>query len=100
MKFADTGIVMLVRRMEAMGATSRRFQAKIAGGAKMFSTVNNSSLANIGQRNVEAVKQILNQLHIPIVAEDTGKDYGRTVYFTPETGVMRITSANRGEWIW
>ena len=35
-KFADTGIVELVRQMEALGVPRRRMVAKIAGGAKMF----------------------------------------------------------------
>lgn len=100
MKFADTAIAILVSRMAAAGAMRSRLRAKIAGGAKMFAAVSNSSLANIGQRNVEAVKGTLAKLHIPIVAEDTGKNYGRTVYFSAQDGSMRVTSANKGEWVW
>ncbi len=100
MKFADTAIEVLVHRMEKMGAHIFRMKAKIAGGAQMFSGVNNSSLANIGQRNVIAVKQELLRLHIPIIAEDTGKNYGRTLYFGADDGSMRIKSVNRGEWVW
>lgn len=100
MKFADTAIVLLLRKMEAAGAGRIRIKAKIAGGAQMFAAVTGSSIANIGKRNVEAVKSTLQSLHIPIIAEDTGKDYGRTVWFPAETGIMRITSANKGEWLW
>ena len=35
-KFADTGIVELVRRMTEAGAAKSRLVAKIAGGARMF----------------------------------------------------------------
>lgn len=100
MKFADTAIELLVGKMEALGARRIRMKAKIAGGAQMFSGINNSSLANIGQRNVLAVKQELARLRIPIIAEDTGKNYGRTLFFSVEDGMMRIKSANRGEWTW
>ncbi|MEM1485278.1 chemotaxis protein CheD [Oscillospiraceae bacterium PP1C4] len=99
-KFADTAIVILVKKMEEMGAKSIRLKAKIAGGAQMFAALSNSSIANIGQRNVVAVKSVLSQLKIPIVAEDTGKNYGRTLYFSAEDGVMRIKSAAREEWTW
>lgn len=99
-KFADTAIVILVKKMEQMGARSSRLQAKIAGGAQMFTCLNNSELGNIGKRNIIAVKETLARLHIPIVAEDTGKDYGRTVYFSAETGQMRVKSVTKGEWIW
>lgn len=100
MKFADTAIVVLIRKMEQLGASKTRMKAKIAGGAQMFASISNSSIANIGQRNIVAVKATLQQLRIPIIAEDTGKDYGRTVYFDAETGIMRVKSVNKGEWNW
>ena len=100
MRFADTAIVMLIRKMEAAGALRVRMKAKIAGGAQMFAAIGNSSLANIGARNVEAVKKVLAQERIPIIAEDTGKNYGRTVHFSPEDGIMHIVSANKGNWDW
>ena len=100
MRFADTAVVMLVKKLEQMGASRRRMKAKIAGGAQMFATISNSSLANIGQRNVIAVKQALQKEGIPIVAEDTGKDYGRTLLFSPEDGIMHISSASKGKWDW
>lgn len=100
MRFADTAIVILLRKLEAMGASRQRIKAKIAGGAQMFAALSNSSIANIGQRNVSAVKTVLQQERIPIIAEDTGKDYGRTLRFSPSDGVMYITSGNRGKWEW
>lgn len=99
-KFADTAIVLLLKKMESMGAKSIRIKAKIAGGAQMFAAMSNSSIANIGQRNVVAVKNTLAGLRIPIIAEDTGKNYGRTLYFSADDGSMRIKSVNRGEWVW
>ena len=100
MKFADTAIPHLINEMMKKGARQVCLKAKIAGGAQMFTGINNSSIANIGQRNVLAVKAELIRLHIPILAEDTGKDYGRTLYFSAEDGSMRIKSVNKGEWIW
>ena len=99
-RFADTAIVLLVQKLVAAGASRARLRAKIAGGAKMFATVSNSSVSNIGQRNVAAVKETLHKLGIPILAEDTGKDYGRTLFFNAEDGSMRIKSAKYGEKIW
>lgn len=94
MRFADTALPMLVREMERMGAQRSRMKAKIAGGAVMFATA--SDKFNIGERNVAAVKAALRELHIPIIAEDTGLDYGRTVFFYPETGIMEIRAAAKG----
>ncbi|MEG1942639.1 MAG: chemotaxis protein CheD [Angelakisella sp.] len=100
MKFADTGIVELLRTMEAMGARRAFIKAKIAGGAQMFAAMSNSAIANIGSRNVAAVKAVLAEQRIPIIAEDTGKDYGRTLYFSAEDGMMHIKSGSKGEWVW
>lgn len=97
-KFADTGIKELVKMMYANGSKPGQLRAKIAGGAQMFATTSNSALANIGERNTSAVKQWLSMMRIPIVAEDTGRDYGRTLFFDAETGTMRIKSAKLGEW--
>ena len=97
-KFADLAIPALVQQMERAGAKRICMKAKIAGGAQMFASVNNSALANIGARNVQAVKNTLGKMNIPIIAEDTGKDYGRTQYFGSADGIMIIKSACRGEW--
>lgn len=96
-KFADTGIVELVKQMEAAGAKRNRMVAKIAGGAQMFAFQNKSELVRVGERNVEASKLALKQLNIPILAEDTGKNYGRTVIFYPETGDFVIRAVGKPE---
>ncbi len=97
-KFADTGIVELVKQMEKLGAKRSRMVAKIAGGATMFSFQGGSSaLGQVGQRNVEATKAKLKELKIPILAEDTGKNYGRTVIFYPETGDFHIRAVGMSE---
>ncbi len=97
-KFADTGIEELVRRVVAKGANRSRLVAKIAGGAQMFSFQGgNSEAVRVGERNVEASKKKLAELKIPILAEDTGKNYGRTVIFYPETGDFVIRAVGKPE---
>ena len=96
-KFADTGIEELVRRVVAKGASRSRLVAKIAGGAQMFAFQGKNDMVRVGERNVEATKKKLAQLKIPILAEDTGKNYGRTVIFYPETGDFVIRAVGRPE---
>ena len=97
-KFADTGIVELVQQMEKLGAKRSRMVAKIAGGATMFSFQGGTSpMGQVGQRNVEATKAKLKELKIPILAEDTGLNYGRTVVFYPETGEFHIRAVGKSE---
>lgn len=94
-KFADTGIDLLISGMLARGADRRILISKIAGGAQMFAFGSNNEMMRIGDRNVEATKIKLAQLGIPIIAEDTGSNYGRTIEFYPENGTLLIKSVGK-----
>lgn len=94
-KFADTGIDELIRRLLALGATKSALVAKIAGGAQMFAFNSNNEMLRVGDRNVEATTNKLISLNIPIIASDTGSNYGRTIEFSPETGELMIKSVGK-----
>jgi len=94
-KFADTGIEALLEELLKRGATRRCITAKIAGGAQMFAFTTNNDMLRVGERNVEATKRKLAQLGIPILAEDTGLTYGRTIEFFPENGNLIIKAVGK-----
>ena len=94
-KFADTGLDELVKQMMSIGAMRSRLVAKIAGGAQMFAFSSGNDMMRVGDRNVEAVKAKLMQMRIRILAEDTGKNYGRTIEFYSETGKLLIKSVGK-----
>ncbi|MDF2542242.1 MAG: CheD [Herbinix sp.] len=94
-KFADTGIEALIKMMLGIGANRNSLIAKIAGGAQMFAFNSNNDMLRIGDRNVEATKIKLKELGISLRAEDTGKDYGRTIEFYPESGELHIKSVGK-----
>ena len=96
-KFADTGIEDLVKKMVTKGANRSRLVSKIAGGAQMFAMQTNSDMIRIGERNVEASKKKLREMRIPILAEDCGLNYGRTVIFDPATGDFVIRAVGKPE---
>jgi len=96
-KFADTGIKELVRQMEAKGAVKSRMVAKIAGGATMFQFTGKSDIMQVGERNAQASRATLKELGIPLLAEDTGANYGRTVTFYPENGNFIIRAVGKEE---
>lgn len=91
-KYADTGIPEMVKKMETLGCMRGRMVAKIAGGAKMFEIKGNTSIGNIGERNVIATKESLAKLNIRIIAQDVGENYGRTILFDSVTGELKIRS--------
>lgn len=95
MKYANTAIPMLVDMMIKRGASRARLKAKIAGGAKMFEGLRDGPASQIGVRNVLATKGALSKLAIPIIAEDTGGNYGRTIEFSAETGILLVKSVSK-----
>lgn len=95
-KFADTAIEELIEQMVSSGARNTRLIAKIAGGAHMFEFKNMDDMMRIGTRNVNAVIECLEAFRIPIVASDTGSNYGRTVELHTATGVFVVKTIGHG----
>lgn len=95
-KFADTGIVKLMEDMIKIGARRNRLVSKIAGGSQMFNFNDTSDIMRIGTRNVAATKETLKMLNIPLIAEDTGGNYGRTIELYSETGMLLIKTIGYG----
>jgi len=96
-KFADTGMDIMLKDVLALGASRQRLVAKIAGGAQMFQFANATDIMRVGQRNADAVKKVLGELNIRMIAEDTGGNYGRTVQIDLETGNYKIKTIDKGE---
>jgi chemotaxis protein CheD len=95
-KFADTAIDELIKQMQLKGANKTRLTAKIAGGAQMFSFSSANDSMKIGERNAEAVRAILKSMGIPIKADETGGNFGRTIEFFSENGKLVIKTAGKG----
>lgn len=94
-KFGDTGIQELLDQMIKEGAVQRRLVAKIAGGACMFEVSGMTAVGNVGARNTEQAKAMLAEFKIPLVAEDTGLNYGRTVELDCSTGAFTIKAVGK-----
>lgn len=94
-KFADTGVQELLKRVTMAGANRGRLVAKIAGGAKMFAVTQESNIGSVGERNSFAAKQLLHQLNIRLIAEDTGLNFGRTVELHCDTGDFYIKAVKK-----
>lgn len=92
-KYVDTAIPLAIDKMLDLGAAKPRIVAKIAGGAKMFSFKSDDY---IGKKNVLAVKNVLKDEKIKIVAEDTGGSAGRTLEFDTSSGRLLVKTAKRG----
>ena len=95
-KFADTAIDVLLQEMLNVGARRNRLTAKIAGGAHMFEFKNMNDMMCIGARNIAAVLRGLEQKNIPVIAQDTGENYGRTIELDMQNGILRVKTIGHG----
>ncbi|WP_192868180.1 chemotaxis protein CheD [Calderihabitans maritimus] len=95
-KFADLAIPLLVKKLEDLGASKHRLEAKLAGGAQMFSFKDRRiSVFNIGERNIQVARKVLQELGIKLVAEDVGGNYGRTMILNTANGEVYIRIVGR-----
>lgn len=94
-KVPETAVPLLVSEMRKLGA-GPDIRARLVGGASMFAALIPSGGLNVGERNIEAARQALALARIPIDAEDTGGDYGRSVYFHLQDGRVEVRSLRVG----
>jgi chemotaxis protein CheD len=95
-KFPGTAVPLLVSEMRKLGSRGA-IQAKIVGGASMFSQLLPAGGVNMGERNVAATRRALEAAGIPVVGDDTGGDYGRSVYLDVPSGRVLVRSLRRGD---
>lgn len=98
-KYADTGVRLLVREMERRGASAARLRAKLAGGAQMFAFSGQSEVMRIGERNTVASHKALQDFRIPVVAEHTGGNFGRTIELSCNEGALEVRTIGHGTFI-
>jgi len=89
-KFADLAVPALVAQMQQAGAVTRRLEAVLAGGARMFEL----GEMDIGARNTVAVKAGLTSAGLRVRAADTGGNRGRTMRLT--VGDFEVTVKEAG----
>ncbi|MCU7836452.1 MAG: chemoreceptor glutamine deamidase CheD [gamma proteobacterium symbiont of Taylorina sp.] len=92
-RYGDLAMEQLINNIISMGGRRENFEAKIFGGARMFK----ATLSNVGQQNIEFVKDYLKTEKIRLVSNDTAGTQARKVYYIPSTGdvfLNRITRVN------
>ncbi len=91
-KFPETAVPLLIQRLAALGADPRRLEAKLAGGATMFSQLVTPGTIQMGERNLLAARNALRAAAIPILREAVGGERGRSVRFHVQDGRVEIRS--------
>jgi len=90
LRYADAAIAVMLQQFVAHGISLSGLTAKIVGGASMFPDVQGRSV-RVGDRNVEAVKELLAASHVSVMAEEVGGSVGRAVAFDLASGVVSVS---------
>jgi chemotaxis protein CheD len=96
-RYVTTAVPLLVERVVASGGQRSRLRARLAGGAVMFPELLSSGMSGLGPRNTVAVRELLEELKIPVLGEDVGGNHGRSVYLHLADGRLIVRSARRTE---
>jgi len=96
-RFVDSLISLIMDEYQKRDCAIRNLEAKLFGGAHMFSSIPVNSVFNIGARNVEAARKKLKFFGVRILGEDVGENYGRTVFFDLKNGKVRVKTLFAGE---
>lgn len=95
-RYADTAVPAALAELALLGAQRGRIIAKLVGGARILKGTVPGSQMDIGSKNTEATRAALAKHGIPVRAEDTGGNYGRTMQLFPGTGKIIVSSVGRG----
>ncbi len=94
-KFVDLAIPLVLKEMEALGASRSKMKIHLAGGAQMLQGASFTDTMQIGKRNADAAQQTLKTLGLRIASEDTGGSSGRTVRLIVASGQLNVSTAQK-----
>ena len=85
-KYVETAIHKLLQTMAAHGSPAQDLEAKLIGGANLFSAFT----SDLGQQNISTARRELERKGIKIVGESVGGSQGRSVDFALATGMVTV----------
>jgi chemotaxis protein CheD len=86
--YASTGIPRIINRMcKDYGCLKGELEINLYGGAN---SIRSNDVFNIGRRNIEAVKYILNEMNLKFNDCETGKNVSRTIGLDVFTGQVVV----------
>ena len=76
---------LLINEILKNGGQRKNLEVKITGGGRMI-----ANISDIGQQNIDFVREFVDTEGLFIAAEDVGDIYPRKVYYYPATGKVRV----------
>jgi len=86
-KYVDCAIDEMIKKMSVLGLHRKDIEARIIGGANMFTNLE----PNIGKENIKSAKEKLKRESIHLAGELTGGTHGCSVEFDVASGIVEVT---------
>ncbi|MDA8213626.1 MAG: chemotaxis protein CheD [Clostridia bacterium] len=96
-KYANTCVPFVLDKLLQKGAKANRLVVKIAGGAQVLQVSGMKNRLDIGNRNIEAVREAVVKAGLTLTSQDVGGNFGRTMQFFIGTGKILIKTVGKGE---
>jgi chemotaxis protein CheD len=84
-RYGSYAMETLINSLLKLGARRERLEIKLFGAGRMLTTA-----TDVGQRNIDFVRQYLRTEGLRAVAEDLGEIYPRRVAYFPASGKVRV----------
>lgn len=91
-KFGNIAIDKLIDKLVSFGSMRNNLKAKVFGGSDILSQSKN--MFNIGERNIEVAKKLLEDYKITISSSNVGGNKGRKICFNTYTGEVVMSWIN------
>jgi len=96
-KYVDTGIPLLLKEMAKLGARKANCLLYVVGGAEMLQVAGLANGFNIGSKNVQMARAVVEREGLRLKEMDVGGNSGRTVKLEMQTGRVTVRTLGRGE---
>ncbi len=84
-RFGNVAMEHLINEILKQGASRQHLEVKIIGGGKIL-----KNMSDVGDRNIQFVRDYLEMENLELVGEDVGDIYPRKVMYNPMTGKVRV----------
>jgi chemotaxis protein CheD len=91
-RYGTASMEQLINRILSAGAKREELEVKVFGGARVL-----SAMTDVGNHNVQFVREFLRNEGLKVMAEDVGDICPRHVQFSPQTGKVRVRHLGAGQ---
>jgi chemotaxis protein CheD len=91
-RYGTASMEYLINRILKGGAQRSELEVKIFGGARVL-----AALTDVGENNIEFVREFLRNEGLRILAEDVGDTCPRHIQYSPMSGKVRVKQLKRSD---